>query len=312
MLTWPNNLLDASYGSTLLNAVTSGNYELEWYPLTIEGNGHTIEVLFSARPLRVEGVFVNVSATLQQQIADALGAMLPTPKLMDLAWLSRPATIQPYTMPIAATSAAMLTASSAVDTRIASAGSPAGILPLQKTWCIGNSLSQHPGKAMNYGFFCIPTQGTSYNGIGTEACVSFPLEPQKGRVIQGQGWAHDPSHLDYSQWCPLVHRSCRVDSTDSDLATVLQDASLAPLLSHEGPLKVLRQPGVALFACQMKQPQLRFAPQDVTSDQLCPTPPRPSNIASVGPNWGLVAMSGAAALGVVGLFWLALKYAGKP
>jgi hypothetical protein len=309
-MTWPTNLLDPAYATAVLAAVTAGNYELTWTPITATDAGHTIEFLFSARPLRVGGVFVNVSATLQQQLADLLGALLPTPKVMDLAWLGRAATILPFTMPIAATSAAMVTASSALDSRIEAAGNPQGPLALQKTWCIGNSLLAHPGKAMNYGFFCIPNQPNNYySGIGTEACVSFPLDPKRGRVIQGQGWAHDPSHCDYSQACPLLHRSCKVDGVDSDLATVLQDKTLAPLLSHEGALQALRQPGVPLYACAVTPKAMNFAPAN--EPWVCPTPPRPTNIETRKTDWGLVTFTTIALAGVVGGFWWMLRNAGR-
>lgn len=303
-MNWPTNLLDPSYGSSLLAAVTSANYELSWVPLEVG----PLKLLVTARPLRVEGVFVNVSATLQQQIADALGAMLPTPKLMDLMWLARAATIAPFTMPIAATSAAMLSASEGVDGRITTAGDPSGILVLQKTWCIGNSLAAHPGRAMNYGFFCIPNQANNaYSGINTEACVSIS-NPQQGRVIQGQGWAHDSSHLDYSQWCPLVHRSCMVNDSPSDLVNVLQDATLASLISHEGPLTVLRQPGVPMFSCPTSRPSIAFS---VPAD-MCPTPAPPQNIENEkGPNWGLVGLTAAAVGAAVFGFWAMLRHAGR-
>ena len=314
-MNYPASLLDASYGPMITSAVTQGDAEIVWTPITTSGNGRSVTFLFSAKPLRVGGVFVNVSATIQQQCADALGALLPTPKMMDLAWLARGATIPPVVMPIASTSAAMLTASARLD---AAMGSSDGALVCQKTWCIANSLAAKPGTALNYGFFCIPTSGTAWNGIATEACVSFPLQPQKGRVIQGQGWAHNAQHLDYSQVCPLVHRDCQVDGQAADLKDVLTDPALAPLVSHEGVLTLpgLRQPGVPLFACASKtaipamHPFVVGAP--ATTAGMCPTPPRPTNIQGEATDWGLVAECGAALTLVIGGFWAALRYGGRP
>lgn len=278
-MTWPANLLDASYGTSVLNAVTQKEYELTWTPITASSSDHEVKFLFSERPLRIDGVFVNVSATTQQQCADALGALLPTPKMMDLAWLQRAATISPAILPIASTSAAMIQASSQLDARISAAGAPSGAIVCQKTWALGNSLLAHSGRAMNYGFFVIPNQGTAYSGIATEACVSI-TDPKKGRVIQGQGWAHDPSHIDYSQCAWFVHRSCQVDGVDADLADVLRDKTLAPLVSHEGPITVpgLRQPGVPVFSCALPStPTKAFVPLVAPSD-MCPMPARPANV----------------------------------
>jgi hypothetical protein len=242
---WPKNLLDPSYARMVLDAVRSHEHDLTWTNVQAGRVGFFI----NARPLRIGGVFVNVSATLQQELADLLGAMLPTPKMMDAAWLMRAATIDVVTLPIASTSAAMLRASQKLDAEILAAGDPAGCMLCQKTWALGNSLLAHRGRAMNYGDFVIPTSGTSWRGIATEACVSI-RDPAQGRVIQGQGWAHDPSHLDYSQVGWFVLRECTVDGARADMHDVLQDKTLAPFVSHEGVITVpgLRQPGLAPHA----------------------------------------------------------------
>ncbi len=310
-MTFPASLLDPSYGPMVTGAVVGEEAEIAWTPITASGNGRTVTFLFSARPLRVGGVFVNVSATIQQQCADALGALLPTPKMMDLAWLARGATIPPMVMPIASTAQAMLAASARLDKAM---GDAPGALVCQKTWCIANSLATKPGTALNYGFFCLPTAGTSWNGIATEACVSFPLQPQKGRVIQGQGWAHNAQHLDYSQVAPFVHRTCQVDGHDADLADVLVDPELAPLVSHEGVLTLpgLRQPGVPIFACKLRGVGAGRAFTGAGAPAgMCPTPPKPTNIERAGPDWGLVGACALALGAVVGGFWLALRLAGR-
>ena len=275
---WPTNLTDPAYAPLILGAATQGQYELAWTPIQSVVAGHTVEFLFSARPLRIDGVFVNVSATIQQQVADALGAILPTPKMMDLAWLQRAATISPVTLPITSTANGMLQASAKLD---AAMGDTTGALVCQKTWCIANSLVTKPGTALNYGFFCIPTSGTSWNGIATEACASFPTQPKLGRVIQGQGWAHNSAHLDYSQLCPLVHRDAKVDGTRVDIAAILTDSTLAAAVSHEGPLTLpgLRQPGVPLFSCPLPGPlATRTSFVDSAASSMCPMPPPPTNI----------------------------------
>ena len=247
-MVWPTSLTDPSYGPMILSAVSSGQAEISWVPVTAAGGGQTLTFWLSARPLRIGGTFVNVSAKLQQQIADLLDALLPTPKMMDLGWLARAATLPAVIRPPASTSAAMEAASGQLDTEIESAGNPAGILIAGKTWAIGNLLVVHPGTALTYGQFCIPNQpGYKYNGIATEACVSI-TDPTKGRVIQGQGWSHNAEQVDESQWGWFAHRACTVNGVQGDLGQVLLDPTLAPLVSHEGALKTLRQPGVVALS----------------------------------------------------------------
>jgi hypothetical protein len=240
-MTWPAQLTDPSYAPSVLTAIAGGRYELEWAPITVG----QVQFFINAKPLRIDGVFVNASATLQQQCADALNAILPTPKMMDAAWLGRGATVSPVTLPIASTAVAMVTASGKLDVEM---GDSTGCLVCQKTWCITNQLLTHHGMACNYGFPCIPTSGTSWNGVSTEACVSFPSQPKLGRVIQGMGFAHNAQHLDYSQVVWLVHRNCTVDGSARDITDVLTDPALAQLVSHEGVLTSLRQPGVPLIS----------------------------------------------------------------
>ncbi len=242
--------------AAILAHAAAGDLEVPWTSLNVAGR---IDLTVTGDSVKLAGVRINVSAELQQQLADAFGALLPTPKIMDLMWLARAATIEPVVMPISSSTAAMVQASAGIDAQIdaqvgalaavahRAAGSASGIFVSQKTWCIGNSLAAHPGKALNYGFFCIPDSGTSWRGIATEACVSI-ADPTQGRVIQGQGWAHGVTHEDYSQCCWLVHRQCVVDGTPRDLVDVLQDPSVASLLSHEGPLTVLRQLGVDVYS----------------------------------------------------------------
>lgn len=282
-MNWPANLLDASYASMLLNAATQREYELTWTTIrvTSQDGQQVVEILFSSRPLRVGGVFVNVSATVQQQIADVLGALLPTPKIMDIAWLARSTTIAPAIMPVASTSAAMIKMSALLDKDIALVGSPTGVIMCQKTWGITNELLTHPGKAMNVGYYVVPNQANfHWNGIATEACVSFPLKPQLGRTIQGPGYAHASNHLDDSQCAWFVHRSCTVNGVSRDVGEVLTDPATAGLLSHEGPLKVLRQPDVSQFACPIQLAQFAPAGFNPATYGLCPTPEAPPAAAT--------------------------------
>jgi hypothetical protein len=55
---------------------------------------------------------------------------------------------------------------------------------------------------------------------------------------------HNINHSDYSQNVVLVDNRVIVDGNSMSLSEVLTNPELAPLASHQGVLKVLRQPGV--------------------------------------------------------------------
>lgn len=224
----------------ILDAVRAGEAEVALAEIEVSANGHTGRFTVFADALMLGGIRVNVSAKLQQQIADALGAMLLTPRLADLVFQNRAVTLPPLTRPITSSTAAMVEQSNKISALL-----PPGVQGIKNTvgkhWCLVKSLfsdsARAARKAANYGWHF---EGASFQGIKGEASVSLPGV----RVIQGVGTVHNMDHTDYSQICQLVLRRCVVDGEERDLADVVMDAELAPLVSHEGPLPGWRQPGV--------------------------------------------------------------------
>jgi hypothetical protein len=260
-MNWPGNLTDPSYGQMVLDSIAAKNFEHYWVELPVG----PVTLLVSSDALKIDGVRVNVSATLQQQIADALGAMLMTPKIADLAYGARTGTLVPSPAPIASTSAAMVAHSQRVDAQANKLGLQASTSDLLETvgkhWIIDDDVLSHPGKATNYGWMLPGGTKSPWQGIAV-----YPSVTGQAMVIQQPSWAHDVSHLDYSQICKLVYRACLVNGQSDDLARVLQDPTLASLVSHSGPVKVLRQPGVPVFACPTPG-------VGATPGGLCPPPP---------------------------------------
>jgi hypothetical protein len=247
--------LPASAGSSrdqaILSAIRSSNYSVPWATITSDIPGHHGEFRITADALKVEEVRINVSAYLQQQIADLLSCMLLTAKLADLIWLQRSVTLPPFPQPTTnmSSTAAMVQASTTIDQALAAQGNPQGIIAtVGKNWVLDNALLQPNGApvlkstgrpaACNYGWhFATPTfQGQKWDpcASGLPGC----------RLIQGRGTAHDLGEVDYSQICLLVARSCFVDGVSMDLAQVVQDPVLAPLATLGTPLRLTRQPGV--------------------------------------------------------------------
>lgn len=231
------------------DAVQAGGAEYAWCTITSTHGEHTAEFSVFADALKIDGIRVNVTAETEQVIADMLDCMLLTPKLADLRWAQRSVSLPPFpgsTIGMSSTKA-MKDHSAKIDAALAKMSGPDGIIETTgKHWVIDNALDgKFIGKvpaAMNYGWHFAPGMWKGYS----EACASGMKHPDGTviRLIQGRGTRHDINHTDYSQLCVLVHQLCTVDGAEMKLPEVLTNPDLAPLASHQGVLRVLRQPGV--------------------------------------------------------------------
>ena len=291
----------AARDSAILAHATAGDLDIAWVPLSITENDHTIEILVTPDAVKLGNVRINVSAYLQQQLADAFGALLFTPKVADLHFLARTVTIPPFPIPITSSTAGMQTESQKMEDAVAAEGGrPNGgiVGTVGKHWVLTNGLNTHPGMACNYGWYLPLGTKSPWNGVGI-----YPSNTLRALLIQQPGYAHASSHVDYSQQANFMHRDCKVDGQPRDLASVLTDPSLASLVSTEGPITVpgCRQPGVPLFSCPL--PKKTMATLVQPSD-MCPTPP-PPKIESTGIDWTMVGITGAAIVAVcAGFAWV--------
>lgn len=225
--------------------VRQGKAEIYWAPVTSDYNGHHAEFQVFADALKLGGVRVNVSAETEQILADMLNCMLLTPKLADLIWLQRDITLPPFPRQITSSTAAMVEHSAKIEAAVLGNSNPYGLVcTVGKHWVIDNALGTSPHKAMNYGWHFA---GSNYQGLTGEVCATLTKDPttrQYLRLIQGRGTAHDMHHVDYSQTCVLVSKDCVVDGNQMTMPELLKDPNLANLASHQGVMKILRQPGV--------------------------------------------------------------------
>lgn len=177
--------------------------------------------------LKVNGIRVAVSAREAQEVADVLDALLTTPKIEDLIWMHADVRIEPHPGDVVKKRA--VDHSREIDHDL---GERAGLLAtVGKSWVLSNKLKD--------------TVAANYGWHGSAA--KYPSQTIPGiKVWQPLGFAHNAEHRDYSQTLRLVRRSCEVNGKPADLRDVLRDPTLAVHLSHEGPLRLLRQPGVAL------------------------------------------------------------------
>lgn len=251
-LTLPPNA-GAERDEAILAYIRAGNYSANLYPVESEFNGHRATFYVFQDALKIEGVRINVSARLQQVIADLLGCSLMTAKIADLAWMQRQTSLSPFPRGNTNgmdTTQAMLDHSKKIDDALARFTiQPTGIIQtVGKHWILDNDLD--PNKliygvhaACNYGWHFV---GSSYQGITGEVTAS-QVKDDKGqfvRLIQGRGFAHNMAEVDYSQVCVLMSQMVDVDGGSAELGAVLTDPALAGLANHKGRMTNLRQPGV--------------------------------------------------------------------
>jgi len=232
--------------SAILDRVRQGNYDdISWSPVTSQHEGHTATFEVFSDALKMDGVRINACADTEQKIADLLDCMLLTPKIADLIWSQRETTLVPSPQTISDTTAAMVAHSERIDGALNKLGGAKGLIStVGKHWVLDNDILDHPGFVENYGWHF---EGVAFEGIVGEVNASL-IKDDDGRfvrVIQGRGWRHNKEHVDYSQIVVLVSATCVVDGQSMKLSDVLQNEELAPLASHNGPLKLLRLPGVA-------------------------------------------------------------------
>jgi hypothetical protein len=248
----------------VLGAVMAGDAHFEWEEILSEHNGyklwisvfrdamkfdgclpmnwHREPVPAPGQPTLFNGVRLPMTAAEMQQVADMLFCMLPTPKVLDLVWQQADYRFDPV-INVHGTIVAMTNiheVHAEIEKKIAKAGgvSEGLVASVGKYWVVSNRLLG--GKfglktACNYGWH---SSGGAYQAVTPGL-----------KVWQSEGTQHNDEHLDPSQVCRLVYRMARLVSptglvTKVDLHDIAKDPALAPLINHNGMLKVVRQQSV--------------------------------------------------------------------
>jgi hypothetical protein len=234
----------------ILDSVSCGNYELEWTPIEIKSDQDQIIIFVSKDVMKINGIRINVSARLQQQIADIINVSLPTAKISDIIFDHADIILTPNTMTITSSTDAMIEYSQKIDKQLAEECDKQGIdkfrlaATLGKDWCLDNLADSTHG--VNYGWN-IKSTSNSWKGIAIYPCCSLMKDPATGsyyKVIQQPSNWHNLDQDDYSQKARYVKNHCILNAKTTTLSNVLTDADLAPMLSYCGVIKNLRQPGV--------------------------------------------------------------------
>jgi hypothetical protein len=205
--------------AVLVEAVKAGLHDPpQWVTIESRFRGHRAKIRVSADALQINHVRVDFSAVGAQQVADALGTILPTPAILDLVWKDATVKIDPCAMTPDEkmhSNLRMLQHTRCVDARLK--GRPGLAANVGKNWVLTNTLEREAGMAANYGWF------------------------RRGRrPIQTVGTRHDKVYADYSQIVRLVDPIVNVDGRDMDIRTVGRSHELWGLVADDGPLRVWR------------------------------------------------------------------------
>lgn len=235
MSSFPENSRDRE--DYIKEQVWKCNFSAAWVDITYDVDGHQVVLKVMNDALKVDGVRVNVSATLSQELADAFDASLPTPMVADAMYACATRRAEPRPQPISNSVAAMIKHSEAVEKQVGSGGGLAATVG--KHWVLDKKLESSKNNACNYGWHFT---GQSFQGIRGTLASSQNICPGV-RVIQPNATAHDFMHTDYSQICQLVSQTCWMDGIERRFSEVLKHPTDSYLISHQGPLQIDRQPG---------------------------------------------------------------------
>lgn len=176
-----------------------------------------------------DSVRVPMNAVTAQEVADALGFMLPTAKIVDAIYAGAAVKLAPRTL----TPNGWMVRTEAfafhdvlVDAQLAGKEPTALVAGHKKDVVISNRLEARAHRLALYGW-----------------------HDAEGHPIQPLCTAHGDWYSDYSHGVRLVAPTMQIDGSTRRLAEVLEDPELAPLLSDEGPLAHTRyrtEHGVAM------------------------------------------------------------------
>lgn len=219
----------------ILSAISSGLAVCNWVPVTSTYKNHqaTFQVCEDAVYVVLDDgsrFRFQVSARLAQLCADALDASLITTKISDLAYQQANVKLGVTVLPAGpdmVTTLKSKTWNEAVEKK--RNGQEGLVRDCGKAWILSNQLGLHPNQAINYGFYDAHAPYANKFGI---------------KMWQTLGTRHDSAHTDYSQTLIVMSNACQVDGQEMKVVDVMKDPALCGLVSDEGPLKFVRQPGV--------------------------------------------------------------------
>jgi len=214
----------------VLNQVLSGNlpaFLRQLTPVDFTGtraNGDAVRVTICVIPeylsigTNLDFVRVPMGLAAAARIANELGFLLPTTKMVDAIYGQARVRLAPRPMKPTSemeSTAYLVEHNRTLDAQRAAGGE--GLTELtagqKKDIVLTNRLRSKPGRVAIYGW-----------------------HRPNGKPIQPLSTVHGAAYADYSHGVRLVSRTAYVDGVERDLADIIQDRELAPLVSSEGPI----------------------------------------------------------------------------
>lgn len=151
-----------------------------------------------------------------QHVADRFGCLLPTARIVDEVYRAAEAKLAPRALTQEREAVTTFLQHNTIiqEQRVAIPPGPI-VAGIKKDIVITNALTQRPNRVAIYGWHRLD-----------------------GQPIQPLTTVHVNTYVDYSHGARVVSRRVLLDGQERDLADVLQDPNLAPLLSDEGALQV--------------------------------------------------------------------------
>ncbi|WP_172300338.1 hypothetical protein [Pseudoruegeria sp. HB172150] len=228
------NLSGHERDSVLERELLAGNmpgFLRDLVPVTINGavNGHALEITICVTPdyLAVgddsDFVRVPLGMAAAARVADHLGFILPTPRMVDLIYDQAEVQLPPEPM---APGAAMTTTSYFMrhDRTVDNQAGPYGLHPvaliagIKKDLVLSERLRKQPGRVAIYGW-----------------------HRSGGNPIQPLSLVHGAEYADYSHGIRLVSRIAFINGRPVALDKVMQDEDIARIVTgEEGPMRNVR------------------------------------------------------------------------
>jgi len=187
-----------------------------------DGRDHSVTVWVTADVVSLgnddDFIRVPMRPTTAQQIADAAGCLLPTPRISDEVWRAAGSRLQPRPLTSAREAWTTFVTHNAIIQE-QRRGVPNGpvLAGHKKDIVICRDLDERAGKAAIYGW-----------------------HRDDGKPIQPVSLVHSARYVDYSHGVRLVWAKATVDGREADVAAALRDPKLCYLFSDEGPLTAVR------------------------------------------------------------------------
>jgi hypothetical protein len=241
----------------VIEQLKAGQAVFEWCPLYSEYQGYNLKMAVPREAIKFPTVVAvhgepetrlvrrAVTAIDTQKAADFLFGMMMTPKLVDLVHLQATVHIDPIVRidgDICANSTDVRH-SELIDKALVGKDTGSGLVSTEgKIWGLVNYLAGEP-RTLLYGAHTACNYGWVNSHEGHLA-VTPGLH-----AWQSPGHQHNDLHKDPSQVLYVVYGAGELTYPDGTIEVVRMrdvatNARLAPLISHEGPLKYLRQAAV--------------------------------------------------------------------